>query len=342
MDNMAAISLGRRSEDGAGSWRTRHLKIRSAYVRENVASGSLHLEYVPGTLQLADILTKALPAQRHKEISSLWGMAEGVADNLKARVLSLIMMCACCCTVEGSRADANLALDTSMEFYIVMGMAAVTLLVMWEGVCWLWVRIQAWSLATPVESRHARRLRRLQEAVGEEIHTQLAGLVTEPPRLPGREVMNVATPPRRRAVDASDFEVVTRLGEEAASSTAPPPPPLGTMQRSSSASTPRRSPPAALERGRAATSSHHSGGLISTSEAAVQADGLGFQFLPPEPAVARLEIREVFPEEYYMTQHGAHVHVHRNCWGLRNASSVVSRRLCECCRNNEGRSLYNR
>ena len=77
VDNMAAISLGRRSEDGAGSWRTRHLKIRSAYVRENVASGSLHLEYVPGTLQLADILTKALPAQRHREISSLWAWLKG-------------------------------------------------------------------------------------------------------------------------------------------------------------------------------------------------------------------------------------------------------------------------
>ena len=176
VDNMAATSLGRRNDEGAGSWRTRHLKIRSAYTSENVPSGDLHLEYVPGTLQLADILTKALPAQRQKEISSLWGMAEGVANTLKARVLSLIMMCACCCTVEGSRGDASLATDTSTEFYIVMGMAAVTLLVMWEGECWLWVRLQAWSTATPVESRHARRLRRLQDAVGEEIHTQLAGL----------------------------------------------------------------------------------------------------------------------------------------------------------------------
>ena len=58
VDNMAAIFLGTRNEDGAGSWRTRHLKVRSAYVRESVASGDLCLEYVPGSVQLADILTE--------------------------------------------------------------------------------------------------------------------------------------------------------------------------------------------------------------------------------------------------------------------------------------------
>ena len=42
VDNMAAISLGTRNEDAAGSWRTRHLKVRSSYVRENVASGELY------------------------------------------------------------------------------------------------------------------------------------------------------------------------------------------------------------------------------------------------------------------------------------------------------------
>ena len=73
VDNMAAISLETRNKDAAGSWRTRHLKVRSSYVRENVVSGELRLEYVPGSIQLADILTKAVPAQRHKEISFLLG-----------------------------------------------------------------------------------------------------------------------------------------------------------------------------------------------------------------------------------------------------------------------------
>ena len=134
VDNVAAISLGSRNEEDAASWRTRHLKIRPAHVREEVASGELHLKYVPGAVQLANILTKAVPAQRHKEISTLWGMVEGVANNLKARLLSLIMVCACCGRVEWANRDAALALDTSMEFYVVVGMAA-TLLVFWERLC---------------------------------------------------------------------------------------------------------------------------------------------------------------------------------------------------------------
>ena len=107
--------------------------ISRCALRENVASGELCLEYVPGSIHLADILTKAVPAQRHREISAMWGMVKGAAGKLKARVLSLIMMCACCCTVEGAPGDSGLAIDNFIEFYVVLGMATVTLLVFWEG-----------------------------------------------------------------------------------------------------------------------------------------------------------------------------------------------------------------
>ena len=45
------------------------------------------------------------------------------------------MMWACCCTVEGTRGDASLAIDISMEFYVIMGMAVMLFLVFWEGLC---------------------------------------------------------------------------------------------------------------------------------------------------------------------------------------------------------------
>ena len=248
-------------------------------------------------------------------------MVEGATNSSKARIPSLIMTCACCCTVEGTRADANLALDTSMEFYVVMGTAAVTLLVMWEGLCWIWVRVQAWSWNARVESRHARRLRRLQNP--------FADMGPRSGRLQVPE-----------AVESDVVEIVSSPRERVSGSTRVGPRSTTASTRISSSSKLKRSPSTAMARGTMAMGGHDRDALIRTEDAATQVDGLGFEYLPREPAVARLEIREVFPDEYYMTQHGAHVHVHKNCWGLRNASNIVTRRLCECCRNNEGRSLY--
>ena len=246
-------------------------------------------------------------------------MVEGATHSLKARILSLIMICACCCTVEGTRRDAN-------------GMAAVT----------LWLCGKA-CVGRGVESRRARRLRRLQEAVGEEINHQSADMGPHgSARLHNQEAVETPPPIRRRALASDVVEIVSPPRERPSASTRVGPTSTTTSTRVPSSSTPHGAQSAAMARGTMAMSGHHRDALISTEDAATQVDDLGFAYLPPEPAVARLEIREVFPDEYYMTQHGARVHVHRNCWGLRNASSVVTRRLCECCRNNEGRSLYDR
>ena len=41
---------------------------------------------------------------------------------------------------------------------------------------------------------------------------------------------------------------------------------------------------------------------------------------------------------YYVTDHGSHVHIYEQCWGLRNARPRV-KYLCKCCEQNEGRSF---
>ena len=60
----------------------------------------------------------------------------------------------------------------------------------------------------------------------------------------------------------------------------------------------------------------------------------------------RVEIREVerevqtwHPGPCYVSNGGDHVHVMRDCWGLRNAAHVQVRTFCACCRNG-GRQLY--
>ena len=47
-----------------GSWRTRHLRLRSHAIRERVDEGSLEVMHVPGPYMLGDCLTKTLPLNR--------------------------------------------------------------------------------------------------------------------------------------------------------------------------------------------------------------------------------------------------------------------------------------
>ena len=70
VDNLAAISLA----EGSGSQRTRHLRVRSNFVKELVDQGDLEVEHCPGEYQLADILTKVLPGPRHLTLSWLIGL----------------------------------------------------------------------------------------------------------------------------------------------------------------------------------------------------------------------------------------------------------------------------
>jgi hypothetical protein len=48
--------------------RVRHEAVRSEFVRENIAAGTIALQFVPGRHQLADLLTKALPGPRTVEL----------------------------------------------------------------------------------------------------------------------------------------------------------------------------------------------------------------------------------------------------------------------------------
>ena len=71
VDNSAAITLA--SEEG-GSWRTRHLKVRAGALRQRIQEGWIAISYCPGDLQLADGLTKILPAKRMEALMAAWGL----------------------------------------------------------------------------------------------------------------------------------------------------------------------------------------------------------------------------------------------------------------------------
>ena len=65
VDNYSAVQL---LAGSTGSWRTRHLRVRSSWLRERIRSGEVLIQHEPGITQLADIGTKPLPRQRLEEL----------------------------------------------------------------------------------------------------------------------------------------------------------------------------------------------------------------------------------------------------------------------------------
>ena len=70
VDNVAAIILA----EGGGSQRTRHLRVRANFLKEMIEDNKLQVRHCPGEGQLADALTKALPAPRLEYLNQLLGV----------------------------------------------------------------------------------------------------------------------------------------------------------------------------------------------------------------------------------------------------------------------------
>ena len=68
IDNQAALSV----LQDTSSWRTRHLAIRSAVLRDLVKEGVLKCSHVASKDQLADGLTKFLKPEGHKQTLLGW------------------------------------------------------------------------------------------------------------------------------------------------------------------------------------------------------------------------------------------------------------------------------
>ena len=72
----------------------------------------------------------------------------------------------------------DLQLDGSLEFYFVAGMAVLCLLAVWEWLKRVWDQLDAWWAGSQASSRRARRLRRMQRAIQDELAAHLQGMTT--------------------------------------------------------------------------------------------------------------------------------------------------------------------
>lgn len=71
MDNQSAIQVSKNPEHHG---RMKHLDLAHFWLRDEVAKGSIQIEYVPTQEQLADILTKPLPRPTVERLRSQMGL----------------------------------------------------------------------------------------------------------------------------------------------------------------------------------------------------------------------------------------------------------------------------
>ena len=103
-DSMSALSL----TAGTGSWRTRHLRIKASWLQEALSVGSLQTKHVPGVVQPADLLTKALPSQRRCDLLKLWGVEDGrKSTRATKRAAFFTSLAGARAVTAGRRADAE-------------------------------------------------------------------------------------------------------------------------------------------------------------------------------------------------------------------------------------------
>ena len=77
----------------AGSWRTRHLRIRAAGVRSLVDRGYMVIAHLRGEYMIADLLTKLMSGQVYAKQKALWGLQMLVqGTDLKRASLAMAVM----------------------------------------------------------------------------------------------------------------------------------------------------------------------------------------------------------------------------------------------------------
>ena len=179
-DSTAALAI----QAGNGSSRTCHLRVRSAWLKERVELGELSTCHRPGFEQRADLLTKPCARPRLLELNGLWGLVDkslvsaGIVPDPAARKALLVLLL----LLQASQAraqevvDDDAAIKSEVWLYGIAAMLVIVGIAGWE---YLW-RVFVEPRVIQSE-RRIRKLRRLQEAVQEELQEQLA---SDPPTAP--------------------------------------------------------------------------------------------------------------------------------------------------------------
>ncbi|CAE7224257.1 RE2 [Symbiodinium sp. CCMP2592] len=168
IDNMAAHNI---LHGSAGSWRTRHLRIRHSYVLNQVSTGSLRVCHLAGEDQPADLPTKLHSRARLLHLLEVWNMvglpaldSEKVVKGLKLGCLFLLMLAVQSLAVAAEKEP--LQVTGTSELLLLLVMTCIAAVALWEA------GRAAYKWAVPIifankKSRRVHRLRDLAKAAAE-------------------------------------------------------------------------------------------------------------------------------------------------------------------------------
>ena len=170
VDNSSATSM---LCGGPGSWRTRHLRVRCAFVREQVQSGLLCVSHVEGRYQLADLATKAHPRARLLDLLHQWGFEGLPTEAVQLHAIHVVMIG--CMVVVLERFPGAEAADQSFpkdpiasagvdELLLVSACVAVVAVLVWEFIKWVFRCVRR-SVKKESKLRRLRELARLAAEV---------------------------------------------------------------------------------------------------------------------------------------------------------------------------------
>ena len=193
VDNQAAVGL---TTESCGTWKTRHLRVRAFALREAVRLEELRISHVEGKLQLGDLGTKCFHKPRLEELRNLWGLQDGPEDDertgptsapttrprpsvaslalngvtgLLARLTVILGWLVQGSTASEESTSVGLELSFAWELYALAILAVISAIGIWELLKWCFSSCLHPRGDEPQESREARRLRKLQQVVHEEV-----------------------------------------------------------------------------------------------------------------------------------------------------------------------------
>ena len=338
LDNQSALAL---VHGQAGSWRTRHLRLRVHWLREKIMNGEVQVIYEPGTTQRADLGTKPFTKERLRQLVQQWGIRDArptakalsaameeqkpgiteisdgqvtgknvgtspAATTTTSTLTTWIARVAVLCQVCGTKAQEETGLEPTFpwEFYALVLMVAI-------------IAIGIWEMGRTRCAARLARLRLLRDQAEHDMNRRLSRTELD-------ELQTLL------GVDPGDlsFDQATRL--------------LDLRTRFGATRTSRRAPRQSITQAPSASSTTRTVEHTNPTymDVGTQTPEPAFQLMENTP-VPRIEIREVIPEgPYYHVPGRNHVHLVRRCWGLRNAGTVGELTMCRCCRENDGRSMY--
>ena len=317
VDNSAAISLLTTS---SGSWRTRHLRLRSNWVREMVANKQLAIKYVPGEKQRADLGTKPFTRDRLRQLVAMWGIRDQrpTAEVRQARVAEttwlhrLLLLCQVC----GSAAQKqDIRAEIPWDLYLAVIVLGIAIIGLWEGtkhcLCPREARVKTLRAAsqasrTKLTRQELKELQSLLSCDPKDLSVEKRERLYDLKEKFDETMPPECSPvPRFPTGDDDDDDAV---------STDP-------VMTSSSSSASRNKQPIRK----------------TFKDQSTQADyEPAFTRVPPAP----LPTREVISGPFFQVPGRDHLHIYRECWGLRHAGRVERVTLCRCCLENGGNRIY--